>query len=395
EKGGWVECAAPIPPYGSVSLTPGKVEANTAATQTPWFNWRRDGECIMIETFYYEAKVCPDGSFLSFRDRAGGRELVSKDGRLNAIRAFEDYPGMYDAWDILDNWQRNPVEVEIEQPLHLVCEGPLLAEMEVSYRIGASRGIQRLRFFRDSPVVECDHQVEWQERNRLVKAMFDIDTRTRLVACDSGAGTIMRETHRNTSWQKARFEVCHHRWLAIGDRDCGLALFNDSKYGVSLEENHVGLSLLRGPVRPDPDADRGEHHFVYGFSCFSGNAEDAGIPQLGWAFNIAPRLLPGFAGDQLHQLFSVHGGDSLHLLACKPAEDDPAEVVLRWVEIGGRRSKAVLTWHRPVKHLEEVDILERPLDPALPRAVCRHDTTQTVLEYSPWQIFSVKVRWRD
>jgi alpha-mannosidase len=42
-----------------------------------------------------------------------------------------------------------------------------------------------------------------------------------------------------------------------------VALLNDSKYGYSVRDNNMGLSLLKSSKFPDHEADMGIHNFVY------------------------------------------------------------------------------------------------------------------------------------
>ncbi len=44
-------------------------------------------------------------------------------------------------------------------------------------------------------------------------------------------GVVRRPTHRNTSWDAARFEVSAHRFADLSEPGYGVALLNDGKYG--------------------------------------------------------------------------------------------------------------------------------------------------------------------
>ena len=104
----------------------------------------------------------------------------------------------------------------------------------------------------------------------------------------------------------ARFEVCAHRWADFSEPDYGVALLNDSKYGYSVYDNVMRLSLLRSPKMPDPQADMGQHHFRYALFPHADNPLDAGVIEEGYRFNSPllvlsdpgrtpkPILLPGF-----------------------------------------------------------------------------------------------------
>jgi alpha-mannosidase len=76
-------------------------------------------------------------------------------------------------------------------------------------------------------------------------------------------GNVQRPTHRNTSWDWARFETCAHKWVDLSEGDYGVSLLNDCKYGHDIQDNVMRITLLRSPTMPDPMADFGEHQFAY------------------------------------------------------------------------------------------------------------------------------------
>lgn len=54
-----------------------------------------------------------------------------------------------------------------------------------------------------------------------------------------------------------------HKFCDISEARYGVALLNDSKYGYSVREGNMGLSLLKAPKFPDHLADMGHHSFIY------------------------------------------------------------------------------------------------------------------------------------
>jgi alpha-mannosidase len=76
-------------------------------------------------------------------------------------------------------------------------------------------------------------------------------------------GNVQRPTHRNTSWDWARFETCAHKWVDLSEGNYGVSLLNDCKYGHDIHEHVMRITLLRSPTMPDPTADFGEHQFKY------------------------------------------------------------------------------------------------------------------------------------
>jgi len=128
---------------------------------------------------------------------------------------------------------------------------------EVVLGTEASSWKMQIRLFADSNEIEVEHLVDWHEKHKLAKMEFGMNLVSRELVCDTSAGFIRRETHKNTSWQQARFEVCMHKWCDMAESDGGIAILNDGKYGVGVDENHITLSLLRATIRPDITSDMG------------------------------------------------------------------------------------------------------------------------------------------
>lgn len=93
-------------------------------------------------------------------------------------------------------------------------------------------------------------------------------------------GTVGRPTHRNTSWDQAKFEVCAHRFADLSEFGYGVALINDCKYGYGIEGQTIRLSLLRSPTAPDAEQDQGLHQFSFAIVPHVGTfAQSCVIPQ--------------------------------------------------------------------------------------------------------------------
>ena len=142
--------------------------------------------------------------------------------------------------------------------------GPERAVVELRWRIGErTRIVQRLCVYARSPRIDFVTDVEWQERQSLLKVAFPTGIRNRRATYEIQFGTIDRPTHQNTSWEEAAFEVPAQRWADLSDAHHGVALLADCKHGYSVRDDTLWLSLLKGAIDPDPDADRGPHHFTY------------------------------------------------------------------------------------------------------------------------------------
>ena len=327
--------------------------------KTDWI--RIDG--IDVVTPFYAVSFNEDGSINSLYDLELGREWTS--GEFNKLKIYDDRPGNYDAWDILPNYRDKEIPVEVEKPLELFELDGECASFKCTLKTDKSSWTMILRLFRQSRGIEVENIVDWQENHKLAKAEFNCNVLTRRALCDTSAGYIERDTHKNTSWQQARFETCHHKWCSVAEAFGGIALINDCKYGVGFNDNLMSLSLLRATIRPDVVSDLGEHNFCYMIMPHKSDAINAGINNIAMQYN---NPLLRCDDEWKYETF-----EPLFLQAAKFSEDGKMKVI-RLSEQYGNRGYIILK--EPVKILNMLEETVKITD---------------VLEYRPFEIITVGI----
>lgn len=349
-RGNWI--IPNIPALSSSSLRATKFNGE-------WLNCNGNN----IETPFYKAVLNDDGSIASLVDKKQDRQWV--DGDFNKLKIYTDHPGNYDAWDILPNYKDKQIEINVKEKLALAELDGECATFKTVLSTEKSTWTMLIRFFRRSCGIEVENIVDWNEKHKLAKAEFDCNVLTRKALCDTSAGFIERDTHKNTTWQQARFETCHHKWADLSETDGGIAIINDGKYGIGFDENTMSLSLLRATIRPDVTSDMGQHNFCYMIYPHNKNAVDANINKIAFQFN-----------EQLVKADVQYSGDTfepLYLQAMKQSEDG-SMTVIRLSEQDGKRGKIKLS--KPVKLL---DMLENEIGKT------------DVIEYKPFEIITLGV----
>ena len=102
---------------------------------------------------------------------------------------------------------------------------------------------------------------------------FPLDVRTESALCDVQFGVVSRPTHRSTSWDASKFEVCAHRFVALVEPGFGAAVLNDRAIRAQVFDGAIGVSLARAANFPDPDADRGTHRVTLSLMAFDGDLD--------------------------------------------------------------------------------------------------------------------------
>ena len=326
-----------------------------------------DGEWIeigdIVETPYYSVQFNEDGSITSLYDKELEREWA--DGDFNKLKIYTDCPGNYDAWDILPNYKDKEIDIDVSAPLSLLEKDGECVSFVTTLKTEKSTWTRIIRLFRRGRGIEVENVVDWHEKHKLAKAEFSCNVLTRKAVCDTSAGFIERETHKNTTWQQARFETCHHKWCDLAETDGGVAIINDGKYGVGFDENTMSLSLLRATIRPDVESDMGYHNFCYMIMPHAKSAVDAGVNNIAHQYNT-----PLVKAD-----VQYNGSDfaPLYMQAMKFSENGKM-IVVRLSEQDGKRGRIRLD--KKVKLLNMLEDIEGETD---------------VIEYKPFEIITIGI----
>ncbi|GAB5077874.1 alpha-mannosidase [Arthrobacter sp. AD-310] len=316
----------------------------------------------VLDNGIIRAVLDADGLLVSLTDQASGREAIAPGQRGNLLELHRDTPNEWDAWDIDEFYRRNVTALDAAECLRLE-EDRGAAVVVVERLAGASPVTQRITLEPGSPSLSITTSVDWQEREKLLKLGFALDVRAERSAAETQFGHVFRPTHTNTSWEAAKFEICAHRWIHVGEPGYGVAVSNASTYGHDVSRavresdggttTTVRLSLLRAPKFPDPQADRGAHELTV---TIRPGAEIADAVEEGYRTNLAPRLVRG--NSPVEPLFSLTN-PALVVEAVKLAEDGSGDVVVRLYESLGRRSAGRITANFPAGEARAVDLLER------------------------------------
>lgn len=330
-----------------------------------------DGKRIV--TPHYEAAVC-DGVITSLI--FGGRELAG-DG-LGKIRWGEDVPYIYDNWDIDADY------VKKEQPARFVSmETVLQAEdlliLRAVYRIGqASQLTVDLKFRADTPMIEFENRMDWEDKQTLARACFDTTLFAQHYRCETQFGYLERNCRPSDVTDYAKFEVCAHKWTDLSEAKVGISLLSDSKYGVSCHGKTLGLTLHKSGIHPDARGDQGTHFFRYALYPHMGALSEETV-HAGYAFNQMPVRT---ARQDLAAPFALENSGSVIPETVKYGED--GGIVLRLYESLG--ASQTLTVRTNADHRFMLCNILEDAETALPAG------KRVTLQFAPFEIKTLKIQ---
>jgi alpha-mannosidase len=314
----------------------------------------------LLENDLLRVEIGNDGTIHRLVDKtANDREVLADRG--NQLWAYVDKPRTYDAWDIEEDYEAAGEEIGGAESVEVVETGPLRGAVRVRRAWRDSRIEQTYRLLSGSRRLDIVTRIAWHERQIFLQARFPLAIHTHEATYETMYGVVRRPTHRNTSWDAARYEVSGHCFADLSEPDYGVALLTDAKYGYSAHGNVLTLSLLRGPLYPDPLADEGEHVFTYSLFPHAGDWTEGGVVDEAFALNsplVAVSAASGAPVTEADHLLSV-AGLPLSIGSLKRAEDGEG-IILRLYEPHGNRGRALLRFAVPVERVEQVDLMEEP-----------------------------------
>jgi alpha-mannosidase len=270
EQGTWIAAG----PHTPLSITPLRIVSGELSSPLAT---ELTATTTLLENHYVRIELNTDGDITRIFDKSANRDVLTPDSLANQFQAFEDRPKNWDAWDVdifYDDrmWLSDPAT-----SVKIVESGPLRATLLIERRILHSSYQQRISLRHNSPRLDIETNIDWRERHIFLKAAFPVEILSPTATYEIQWGNVQRPTHRNTSWDWARFETCAQKWVDLSEGGYGVSLLNNGKYGHDIHENVMRVSLLRSSTMPDPQADQGQHTFTYSLFPHAGSWNESTI----------------------------------------------------------------------------------------------------------------------
>ncbi|MHA1681481.1 MAG: glycoside hydrolase family 38 C-terminal domain-containing protein [Promethearchaeota archaeon] len=330
-----------------------------------------------------------DGAVTSFKSKDTGDEIFSAPATLAFYR---DWAMQERAWNLGPGYhecQLEPDEVEFKG-IRVVEHGPVRCTVEVEHALPESGTTfqTRIQLYRDLPGVYFEIVVDWNQEDTVAKHSFSFHDVGKHVIAEGPYTTEIYKADpaARTRLDAERWESCCHTWLAIPSKDGtrGVFYINNSKYGFDVNNNAMGITLLRGPDYPPATGyaaeeralrkdggppthvDKGKHVIRHALIPFAGSWKQGTLQKYAHCFNTMPagRLLFGKStgvGPFSSRITLSH--PNLELVSMKKSEDeplDPDEIVLRIVETCREAVKGTVIFPKElcVQDVKYLDLVE-------------------------------------
>lgn len=363
-----------IPAKGYKVINPTEEKSKIKVTETS------------IENDFFRLTLDEKGTFTSIFDKRNNREVLKNGQRGNVFTAYEDYPREYDNWEMSSYYTEKHWEADQVEKIEILNEGER-AGLKITKTFKNSTIVQNIYLYNNIDKIDFETKIDWKESHLILKTAFPVDVNTNKATYDIQFGSVERPTHKNTSWDAARFEVCAHKYCDLSEYGYGVSLMNDCKYGHAIHDGVMSLTMLKCGTFPDPDADKCEHTFTYSLYPHAGDYREAGTIQKAYDLNIP--MLCVKAGENKGNLaneysfFTVDQNNVIFETAKKAEKEDT--IILRGCEYFNKRTLANITFGFDVKKAYICDMLENT------QTELTVNNNTVSVEFKPYEIITIKI----
>jgi len=320
-----------------------------------------------IENNFFKLNIDKNGFFTSIFDKINNREVLKPDEKGNVLRAFEDKPakdifwgGEADNWNLDVFYTEKGWDVETVETIKVIEAGPVRGILRINKKFIKSSIIQDIIVYNHIPRIDFKTVVDWKEKDILLNVGFPVNINSSKAAYDIQFGYIERDTHNNTSFEQARFEVPGHKWADVSEAGYGVSILNDCKYGHAIKEGNMRLTLLRSGTIPNPDADKEIHEFTYSLYPHKGGWRESETVVQAYDLNcpLITKVIKNQNGALPSELSMIQCDRNNVIVETVKKSENGQGFIVRVYEAYNQKTAANLEFFKNIKKVTECNLLE-------------------------------------
>ena len=323
------------------------------------------------------------GDIDSIYDRINQKEILAAPG--NQLQFFTDKGQYWDAWNIDPQYEQKQLPPANLKSIKWLENGTIQQSIRVIKTIGQSEFIQDYILEKHSPILKIATEVDWQETHVLVKAAFPLTIKSDYATSEIACGAIKRPTKPETAAQKAQWEISALKWVDLTNetQNYGVSLLNDCKYGYDIKPNQIRITLLRSPLWPDPNSDRGKHKFTYAIYPHKNSWQLAKTVHHSYELNVPLKVIKiepeKPEKTYLPPIASMINLNAENLILMALKKDRKNNIIMRCYECHGETANLALTGDLKLNIIKETNCLEQHTA----------ETIETKIE--PWKVKTFQI----
>ena len=310
----------------------------------------------LLENDYLKVTFNDKYEILSIFDKQNNREILKNKAM---IKGYEDYSHMFEAWELRNYYREKELILDFVKVEQIDNGGE--KGFRVTRKLADSMIYETISLYDELDTLNFNVELDWKNKNLMIKSTFPIDVNSLVATCDIQFGKVERPTVENTSWDQAKFEVCAHKYVDISEGNYGVSLINDCKYGHSLTDNVIGLTLIKCTHYPNEGTDIGHHEMSFILSPHKGNFTQSDTVKKAYLLNNPFIVKEGKGNQDADYSFISSSHDNVVIDTIKPSENKDGYIV-RMYETMNSKTNVTLTFGEKVKKAYLTNLMEENIN---------------------------------
>jgi alpha-mannosidase len=222
-----------------------------------------------LENNYYVIRWDEKG-LSSIYSKKLNREMLRDHG--NTLQLSEDFGS---TWSLdLTGKDFNPQSLTKPE---IVYSSPIKAVVRWEDYFQSSKFVRYMTIKADCEQIDFEMEIDWHDHEKLLRVVFPSQIEQGDAYYDQPYGYIKRN--------ETSIEYPAQKWIDYSNQEFGVSLLNNGKYGFTINNGVLTMSVVRGAREMDPRMDEGKHSFKYALIAHSSSWRSANIPLKAWQFN--------------------------------------------------------------------------------------------------------------
>ncbi len=287
------------------------------------------------------------GHIIRIYDKVNKNELIKTSGAQPLVMDETNY----DTWGHGNDTYDDVIGEFKTKSIKVTEYGDVRTTIRVASEYGNSQLRQDFSLYKDSPDLKVRLRVNWQEKHKMLKLAFDVNTDSPKATYSIPYGYIVREADGK--------EEPGQMWMDLSDANKengrGLAIACQARYSYCAKGSSMRLNVVRSPLFADHEAkqvrnedfehmDQGIHKMTYKLIAHDGDWRKSGVIQKALALNSPlQKVHETYHEGPLNQTMQNVYIDSEQVVmtVLKPAENGNGHIV-RLYETYGEHAKVSL-----------------------------------------------------
>ncbi len=222
------------------------------------------------ENKYFRITWDNDG-VTSIFDKTLSKEVLS--GKANTLQLLEEVPSS--SWGLLLTGKR--ITTTSLKGAEMIENGPVRLVVQWRDATDESLFVRKMILEKESSEVKFSIITDWHDHDKLLKVAFPVKV-------EQGKGSY-EIPYGNIERSLSDLDNPAQNWVDLSNGTWGVSLLNNGRYGFSINEGMIQMSVIHGPRDMDPRMDHGIQEVNYALVSHKGSWKEAEIVNRAYEFN--------------------------------------------------------------------------------------------------------------